>query len=173
MNRYAAILRVAAAVLAAAAVPAAAQDRKDELRQLVFEVCPKVLDGTVSLTDTAQLASLGFKATDPRETESGKLPRAEKGTDTGKIVLSSGPGTCSVWFGGPGNSDLAGSLVEEARKAGFEGGRPFRLGDSTPLFSFKGKVEPKRSLIIFLADAGGELNFKPATTVVMMNDKGN
>ena len=164
---------LATAMALAVAAPAMAHDRKAELRQLVFEVCPKVLAGTVSLADPTQVAALGFAPTAPRDTPGGKLPRAEKGTGTDRIVLSSGPATCSIWFGGPENPTLAGSLVEEAFKAKFSGGgMPARLGDGTLVFIFNRKAEPSQTLSIFLADAGGELDFRPATTVVMISDKG-
>ncbi len=165
-------LFVVAAILAAAA-PAIAQDRKSELQDLVFGLCPKVLDGSVSLSDQAQLATLGFVATAPRETSAGKLPRAERGVGANKVVLSSGEGSCSIWFGGPDNPQTAGGVVEQAWKAQYNGsGKPMTLGDGTMLFLFNSKGEPKRSVTILLGDAGGELGFRPATTVVMMNDKG-
>ena len=171
MIRCAMIL--AATMASTVATPGMAQDREVELRQLVFELCPNILSGTISLDDPAQFSAFGFTAIAPRETLGGKLPRAEKGTGTDRIVLSAGPGTCSIWFCGPTNPTLAGSLVTQALKAKFAGGTmPARLGDGTMAFIFKRKAEPPQTLAIFLGDAGGELDFQPATTVVMLSDKG-
>ena len=171
MIRCAMIL--AATMASTVAAPGMAQDREVELRQLVFELCPNILSGTISLDDPAQFSAFGFTAIAPRETPGGKLPRAEKGTGTDRIVLSGGPGTCSIWFGGPANPTLAGSLVTHALKAKFAGGTlPARLGDGTMVFIFKRKTKPPQTLAIFLGDAGGELDFQPATTVVMLSDKG-
>ena len=165
-----AVLLVAGAAIAVAA-PAAASERKAELQDLVFETCPKILAGTISLDDPAQVAGLGFTQTAPRETLGGKLPRTEKGSGSDKVVLSSGPGTCSVWFGGPDNPVLAGSILEKALANKLSGSKqPQRLGDGTMLFHFRDKAA-KRSVTIILADAGGELAFGPATTVIMMAEK--
>jgi hypothetical protein len=164
---------VALTVLAACAVAtsASAQDRKAELQKLAFETCPAVLDGTISLADPEQLATLGFTPTAPRETPAGKLPRAEKGSGNDKIVLSSGPETCSLWFGGPENPQLAGGIMEKGLAAKWTGSnQPQRLSDGTMLLVLRDKPT-KRFVTIFLADAGGELGFSPATTVVMMNEK--
>jgi hypothetical protein len=169
MLRRAAVLAVLAAFVAVTS--ASAQDRKAELQKLAFETCPAVLDGTVSLSDPEQLSLLGFMPTAPRETPAGKLPRAEKGNGNDKIVLSSGPETCSLWFGGPDNPQLAGGIMEKGLAAKWTGSnRPQRLGDGTMLFVLRDKPA-KRFVTIFLADAGGELGFSPATTVVMMNEK--
>jgi len=154
-------------------IPAAtsAQDRKAELQELVFGLCPRILAGTVSLMDEAQVKAVGFSSTAPRGTPGGKLPRAEKGSGADKVVLSSGPETCSVWFGGPENPQLAGGMVERALAAKMSGSQmPQRLGDGTMVFVFRDK-SAKRLVSIFLGDAGGELGLQPATTVVMMNDK--
>ncbi|HEX4846790.1 MAG TPA: hypothetical protein VFV30_01485 [Novosphingobium sp.] len=168
--RIGAAVAVAVAALAAAA-PAAAQDRKAELQQLAFETCPKVLDGSLSLDNPADLATLGFASTEPRETPAGKLPRAAKGSGTDKVVLSSGPKTCSLWFGGPDNASLAGGMIERALALKWSGSTtPRRLGDGTMVFVFRDKVA-KRSVVVILADAGGELDFAPATTVIVMNEK--
>jgi hypothetical protein len=161
---------VAAAAIIAAA-PAAAQDRQVEIGQIVLDLCPKILDGTISLTDPTQIGATGFTLTAPRQTPEGKNPRAEKGAGTTKVVISASADMCSVWFGGPDNPLLAGKLIEQARAAKFKGGGPLTLGDGTMLFSFKQNGKPARSLVILLADAGGELGFKPASTVVMMNEK--
>ena len=162
---------VVAGVAVAVTAPAAATERKPELQKLVFESCPKILDGTLSLDDPAQVAELGFTPTLPRETPGGKLPRAEKGNGTEKIVISSGPGTCSVWFGGPDNPALAGSILERALAGKLSGStQPQHLGDGTMAFFFRDKPA-KRSVAIFLGDAGGELGFTPATTVVVMTEK--
>lgn len=172
MRRLAATLGLAT-MAAAVASPVAAQNRKDEIRDLVFDLCPKVLAGTVSLADSAHLQPLGFSALTPKETPGGSSPRAERGTGTGKVMISSGGNTCSVRFGGPDNPQLAGSVLENGRKAQFEGsGRPQRLGDGTLLFLVRSKADANRSVIIIMADAGGELGVTPATTVVMMDEKG-
>lgn len=172
MHRLAATLGTATMAIAVAS-PVAAQDRKDEIRNLVFDLCPKVLSGTVSLADPAQLELLGLTALAPKTTPGGSSLRAERGTGTEKIMVTSGGNTCSVRFGGPDNPGLAGSVLENGRKAQFEGsGRPQRLGDGTMLFVVRSKADANRSVIIIMADAGGELGFMPATTVVMMDEKG-
>ena len=159
---------VAAIVLAS---PAKAQTRKAELQELVFGTCSKILEGSVSLDNPAQVAELGFISTTPRETLGGKLPRVEKGIGSEKVVLSSGPGSCSVWFGGPDNPALAGGIVERAFAEKLLGStQPQRLGDGTMVFIFRDKPA-KRSVVVFLGDAGGELGFAPATTVVVMTEK--
>ena len=164
---------VAAAALFAATAPASAQDRETEVGQIVFDLCPKVLDGSISLSDPAQVVAQGFTPMAPRETPGGKNPRAEKGNGTGRIVISASADTCSIWFGGPDNPQLAGKMLERARVEKFKGGSPQSLGDGTMLFSFRNSGKPARTLVLILADAGGELDFRPATTVVMMNTKGS
>jgi len=169
MFRVAALLVVA--MVHCAAAPASAQDRKAELQDLVFGACPKVLAGEISLADAEQVKALGFTPTAPRVTPAGELPRAEKGAGSEKTVISSGPGTCSIWFGGPDNPTLAGGLIERTIADKFSGNRtPQRLGDGTMLFVFRDKPT-KRFLTLILADAGGELGFSPATTAIMANEK--
>ncbi len=169
MFRVAALHAIAAMLCVAA--PASAQNRKAELQELVFGLCPQVLSGRVSLADPEQVKALGFTPTSPRETPAGPLPRAEKGAGAEKTVISSGPDTCSVWFGGPENPQLAGGLMERAIADKLSGSRtPQRLGDGTMLFVFRDKPA-KRFVTIILADAGGELGFSPATTVIMANEK--
>jgi hypothetical protein len=169
------MIRIAALVFAGAAIavaaPAAASERKVELQNFAFETCAKVLDGTISLDDPTQVAQLGFTPTPPRETPAGKLPRAEKGSGSEKVVISSGPGTCSIWFGGPDNPALAGGIMERAIADKLSGSRqPLRLGDGTMVFVFRDKAT-KRMVTMILADAGGELGFTPATTVIVMTEK--
>jgi hypothetical protein len=157
-----------AALLVAA--PAMAQDRKAEIEQIVFELCPKLLDGTMDLTNPAQAQSIGFTPTEPRDTPGGKIPRAVKGNGTGTIVLSGQSGadaSCGFWFGGPDNAKLLKSLLKRTRAEGLKGGSAGRLGDGTEMFFYNGTGDKPRTLTIIAGDAGGEIDFEPATTIVM------
>ena len=165
-----AVLLVAVGAMIATTGQAAAQDRKAELGKLVFGLCPKLLDGSVLLTDPGQLSVLGFTAMSPRETPSGNYPRVEQGTGPSRIVLSANADTCSVWFGGPDNPTAAGGIMEQAYAAKFKGGSPQHLGDGTLVFFLKQK-ESGQTVLIILADAGGQLDFTPATTVIVMKEK--
>ena len=77
---------VAAAALFAATAPASAQDRETEVGQIVFDLCPKVLDGSISLSDPAQVMAQGFTPMAPRETPGGKNPRTTM-QSTGLVPL--------------------------------------------------------------------------------------
>lgn len=169
-----AVLLAAAGAMLAAAAPAAAQDRQPALDRVVFDLCPRVLEGKLSLADPAQVAAIGFTPTAPRDTPGGKSPRTETGTGTGRIVFSAGSDgeTCGIWFGGPDNDRLFTGLMKRARAAGYAGGNAMALGDGTKIYLLKNDRD-KRSITIIAGDAGGELDFAPATTVVVMNDKGN
>ena len=155
------------AALALAASPA--DDQRTEVERAVFDLCPRAMAGTLALGDAAQVQAAGYTPTAPRQTPAGANPRAVRGEGTDRIVISSSSGerpVCSVWFGGPENRRLADMVRSRARASGYEGGgQPLRLGDGTRLYSFRRGSD---SLILFDADAGGELDFEPATTVVLM-----
>lgn len=163
---------LAAAPLAAAAAPAEAPG---EAERALFDHCPKLLAGTLSLEDAAAAAAIGYTATAPRKTPGGEIPRAVAGEGTARIVLAARAGdkaNCGIWFGGPDNDPVFRRLRIAARSAGFKGSdAPLRLGDGTFIWSYKRKRD--RMTLVFLAgDAGGELGFAPATTAVMMPETG-
>lgn len=73
---------------------------------------------------------------------------------------------CGFWFGGPDNAKLLKALVKDARGHGYAGGSAGRLGDGTEMYLFNNNAT-SRSLIIIADNAGGEVDFEPATAVVM------
>jgi hypothetical protein len=166
---------IAIAALALAAAPAA--DHQAEVERAVFELCPRAMEGVLSLTEPAQVAVAGYTPAEPRQTPGGPMPRMMRGTGTDRIVISArvegGQALCSVWFGGPDNRRLADRVRSRAQSAGYSGGDGGRLGDGSRMYIYRlqGSTTP-RSLIMIDADAGGELDFEPATTVVLMSGQG-
>jgi hypothetical protein len=166
-------LSVLVAATFVAATTARAQDRTPDIERTVFELCPKVIDGSLALTDAGQTAAVGFAPAGMRDTPGGQIPRALRGEGDAKIVLAGGgiKNGCSVWFGGPDNKKLLKSLMKRAKAQGLQGGSAGALGDGVLLYKF---VQPDahRSLIIIAADAGGEVELEPATTAIWLIDKG-
>ncbi|HEU0098255.1 MAG TPA: hypothetical protein VFQ67_05700 [Allosphingosinicella sp.] len=168
----AALILAAAAMLAA---PAPASGHEAEVGHAVFDLCPRVLDGSLAVDDPTALRGIGFEATAPRQTPSGPIPRATRGSGPETIVLSGRKkedgGTCSVWFGGADNEALFKALRKRARKSGFAGtGKPLQLGDGTDIYSFRASA--RRSLIFIAGAAGDGIGPYPTTTAVMMDTKG-
>ncbi len=157
------------AAFALAASPA--DDQRAEVERAVFDLCPRTMVGQLSLADAAQAQAAGYTTVAPRQTPGGANPRAIRGEGTGRIVISSGSSGrtgCSVWFGGPQNRRLADMVKSQARAHGYQAAGESRLGDGTRLYVFRLAGEMPATLILFDADAGGELDFRPATTVVIM-----
>ncbi|HYJ83138.1 MAG TPA: hypothetical protein VEW26_09890 [Allosphingosinicella sp.] len=171
--RSAVILCVAAAMLGGGAPPPS--QRQADVERAIFEYCPKLIAGTMSLEDPATLTAIGYVATERRKIEGGSDPRAVRGTGTGQTVLSAGGaekgGTCAVWFGETDAKRLVtlfGQVRSRAKAEKFKGGRMLKLGDGTPMFLYeRGGAKPV-TLVFFVADAGGELDYSPAMTAVMM-----
>ncbi|HEX8481730.1 MAG TPA: hypothetical protein VF650_07505 [Allosphingosinicella sp.] len=168
----AALILAGAAMLAA---PAPASGHEAEVERAIFEICPKVLNGSFSVDDQAALASIGYKATAPRETPGGAIPRATRGAGAETIVLSghkqADSGACSVWFGGADNKRLFKAMRRKAQKSGFAGnGKPARLGDGTDIYSFRASA--RRSVVFIAGAAGDGIGPYPTTTAVMMDTKG-
>jgi hypothetical protein len=164
------MLAVAAAMLVAAGPPA----RQADIDRIVFELCPQILDGSLSLDDPARAAAIGFTPTPPRQTPGGPIPRAKSGSGTATIILSGhkverGP-ICSVWFGGPDNGRLLKGVRKKARSVGFSGGKPVSLGDGTPIQALR---RGSLLLTVIEGNAGGELDFDPATTLILMPSRGD
>ena len=173
--RSSAVLLATCALVVGGAKPADS-DRRDEVSAVVFDLCPRVFAGELSLTDPAQLAAIGFTATPPRQTPGGEIPRAEKGAGAAKLVIA-GHSTatdraCSVWFGGPDNKRLLKHIRQTAAKNGYAGGAVLRLGDGTGLAMFRRTAMPT-TLTIIEADAGGEMGLEPATAVIYIAEKAN
>ena len=162
-------------LLGVVAVPAAAAPAPvSEAERALFELCPKLLAGTLSLEDEAAAAAIGYTRTAPRQTPGGEIPRAVRGEGTSQVVLASrsGPdGNCGIWFGGPDNETVFKRLRKAAKQAGFKGGGPLQLGDGTGLWSFK-RAADRMTLVFIAGNAGGELGFTPATTAILMPEKG-
>jgi hypothetical protein len=162
----------------ALAVQAPADAHRAEVERAVFELCPAAMDGSLSLSDPAQLAAAGYMPTQPRQTPAGPNPRASRGTGPDKIVISIGgvapTRLCTIWFGGPDNGRLAERVRARARSSGYRGGRPSRLGDGTPMYNFWIEGGARRSLFMLGVDAGGELDADPATpgTTVILSTQG-
>ncbi len=163
----------------ALAVQAPADDHRAEVERAVFELCPAAMNGTLSLSDPAQVAAAGYTPTQPRQTPAGPNPRVTRGTGPDKIVISAGGEAaarlCTVWFGGPDNGRLADQVRSRARSSGYLGGRASRLGDGTPMYNFWIEGSPRRSLIMLGVDAGGELDSDratPGTTVILLSRQG-
>jgi hypothetical protein len=173
-KRAALIVAGTAAMLAAAATPSG---HEAAVGRAIFELCPQVLDGALRLDDPAALAAIGYRATAPRQTESGPDPRAEYGEGPSKIVISGGKkadhGTCGVWFGGPDNKPLFKAMRKKAQSSGFEGGgRPAQLGDGIDIYSFRQSGSSRRSIIFIAGPAGDGIGAYPTTTAIMMDGKG-
>jgi hypothetical protein len=173
------ILVVGAATCAASAVaaPPAPADHGAEVERALFELCPKVLEGSLSLDDNAAVAALGYEPTAPRIVPAGPTPRARHGSGPTAIVISgaadaAGRGTCGVWFGGPDNDAVATRLRLAVHKAGFQGGdRPMKLGDGTDIYNYRSKDRPARSVVFIAGPAGDGIGYPPETTAVMMDTK--
>jgi hypothetical protein len=165
------MMLIAFASLALAAAPA--DDHRAEVERAVFELCPAAMAGTLSLADPAQVAAAGYMPAGLRQTSAGANPRVSRGTGTDKIVISIGGEAptrlCSVWFGGPDNHRLADQLRARARSSGYRGGSAGRLGDGTQMHNYRLQADTSRSLVMIDADAGGELDFTPGTTVILMS----
>lgn len=172
MMRAGAILIVAAIATALAVTPAAARTWDNPVERAVFEICPKVFNRTLSLTDPAQVAALGYRVTPPRDTPKGPAARVETGEGAARVVISGGGGAdpdpiCSVWFSQQGDDRLLKTLLSDARDAGFQISLPTKLGDGTLIVVAKRAGSPATMVIMF-ADAGGQ--FGPqATTIIFMN----
>ena len=172
-KRAALIVAGTAAMLAAAAPPSG---HEAAVSRAIFELCPQVLDGALRLDDPAALTAIGYRATAPRQTESGPDPRAELGEGPSKIVISGGKkadrGTCGVWFGGPDNKPLFKAMRRKAQSSGFEGsGRPAKLGDGTDIYMFRLGGGSARSIIFMAGSAGDGIGDYPTTTAIMMDSK--
>jgi hypothetical protein len=166
---------LAGAAMLAAAAPA--PDHEAEVARAIFDLCPKVLDGTFKVDDAAALAAIGYSATPPRQTDSGAIPRATHGTGADAIVLSgrmeADGGTCGIWFGGADNKRLFKAMRKKAKQSGFQGGdRPLKLGDGTDLYAFRSGENARRSLTFIAGAAGDGIGPVPTTTAVMMDTKG-
>src|SRR3712207_4534890 len=140
-------------MLAAAAPPPPSQ-RQLDVERAIFEYCPKLIAGTMSLEDPATLASIGYTATARRQIEGGSDPRAVRGAGKEQTVLSAGGDekgrTCGVWFGENDAQRLLtlfARVREKARASKFKGGRMLRLGDGTPMFLYErgGKPPDRKS----------------------------
>ena len=66
------------------------------------------------------------------------------------------------------NRRLADAIRSRARSSGYRDGGSMRLGDGVRVRAFRRPDGEARTLIMFDADAGGELDFEQATTVVLM-----
>lgn len=171
----AASLILAGAAMLAAAAPAS--DREADVGRAIFELCPKVLDGTLLLDDEASLAAIGYRSTPPRQTPSGAIPRATHGAGPAMIVMSgrkdADGGTCGVWFGGPDNKPLFKAIRKKARQSGFQGGdRPAKLGDGTDIYGLRAIGSPRRTLVFIAGAAGDGIGSEPTTTAMLMDSKG-
>ena len=127
------ILSVAALTLMAAQKPV--PERHAEIRKALLAHCPKIFLGQLSLTDADTLATLGYTATEPRDTPGGKIPRAERGTGVDKIVIAghakAGDPSCAVWFGGADTRDAMNHISWEAKTLKYKSGPVLPLGDGT------------------------------------------
>lgn len=158
--------------LALAAAPAPSAHQRD-VEQAIFDICPRAMSGALSFDDAAQVAAAGYRATTPRSTPSGPMPQIERGAGTGRILVSArrdGGATCGVWFGGPENRQVLRALRRRVRAAGYRGSR-VNLGDGTPIQILRQQSGDRRVLTIIEGNAGGDLDFAPATTVVLIDPK--
>ncbi|MGH6614656.1 hypothetical protein [Sphingomonas sp.] len=165
------ILIAALASTLVAAQDAPPPDRAVDVKRAVFDLCPKILAGNVSLDDPTQLAAIGYKGTPPRDTPGGRIPRAETGEGATKIVIAGHGGnnpSCGVWFGGPDNRERVGEMLTEAGKLGYGVSPPASLGDGTMILKVSRK-SPASSFAVIMADAGGEFGGHPATTITYLN----
>jgi hypothetical protein len=162
------IVTLAAAL---AGAQAATPDHRAEIKRAVFDLCPRVYTGEVSLADTAQVAAIGYKATASRDTPKGKVPRAELGEGAAKIVIAGHAGadaSCSIWFGGPDNKEQLGHVLTDASASDFQVGPPMSLGDGTLILKVARKKGAYTTMVVIGADAGGEFGAAPATTIILM-----
>lgn len=162
---------LAAFATAFAGAQVATPDHRADIKHAVFDICPKVFAGEVSLADPAQVTAIGYKATAPRDTPGGKVPRVEMGEGATKIVIAGHAGekpSCSIWFGGPDNKEQLGYVFTDASATGFHVGPPMSLGDGTLIFKVARQKGPYTSMAVIGADAGGEFGGGPATTIVLM-----
>lgn len=168
------VAALAAAMLAAQAPPP--PDRQAQVNAAIFDICPRVFDGTLSLTDPAAAAAIGFTPTGVRDTPGGPIPRAERGAGVDRIVIAGQrmptQRQCSVWFGGPDDARLLKGMEKAAKAAGYKKGGVARLGDGTGIYKLIRSGAAPQTLVVILADGGGELEPGPATTVIYMDDKG-
>lgn len=168
------LARILAAAMLVAAAPA--PDHAAEVDRAIFELCPKVLDGTLHLDDSGALAAIGYQATPPRQTPGGAIPRATRGSGAETIVISghrqADGGSCSTWFGGADNKRLFKGMRKKATRSGFQGsGKPLQLGDGTDLYSYRASAKANRSLVFIAGAAGDGIGPFPTTTAILMDTK--
>lgn len=162
---------LAAFASALAGAQATTPGHRADIKRAVYDLCPKVFAGEVLLTDPAQVTAIGYKATAPRNTPAGKVPRAEMGEGATKIFIAGQGGadpSCSIWFGGPNTGDQLGFMLTDAGTAGFHVGDPMSLGDGTMIIKAARKKGTYTTMAVIVADAGGEFGSSPAATVVLM-----
>jgi hypothetical protein len=162
---------IAAFATALASAQTATPEHRAEIKRAVYDLCPRIFAGEVLLTDPAQVATIGYKPTEPRDTPGGKVPRAEMGEGASKIVIAGHGGvdpSCAIWFGGPDSHEQIGYMLTDAGKAGFHVGSPMRTGDRTMVFNVARKNGQYKSMAVFVGDAGGEFGSEPAATVVLL-----
>jgi hypothetical protein len=160
-----------ALALAAAPAPSAHQSA---VEQAIFDICPRALSGALSLEDPAQVAAAGYSPAPPRDTPGGPMPQMQRGTGTERIMVSArreGGGTCAVWFGGSENRRLVQAVRRQGRAAGDRGGNVRPRGDGTSMQIFRQSAGTSFTMTIIDGNAGGDLDFEPVTTVVLMSPR--
>jgi hypothetical protein len=160
-------------LLIGAAPPVSGQG---ELEQAIFDLCPRIFRGELSLPVAGAVGEAGFTGTAPRQTEGGTVPRAERMAGTTKIVIAGKQADhpqCAVWSGGPDNGALLKAVRKAAKARGYDAGRRLALGDSTGITRLVKDGNEPRTLIIIEGDAGGEIGSGPATAFILMHEGTN
>jgi hypothetical protein len=105
------------ALLLASAPDAALQAEVD---RALFDLCPRLIAGSLSLEDPSQLAGIGYEPGPMRGTV--QHYRRAAGNDFVELSYGAQRKVCWVAFGGPDVHELFDGAILAARRAGFEGG---------------------------------------------------
>ena len=118
------MILLATIALQSAAVPPA---RAAAIEQAILDLCPRILAGTLSLSDARQLRPFGYRPVAGRDGE----PRALRGTGNGRIYLIFRPELdqwrCAVVWGGPDSRSVLGVVAARARRRGYSAEAPSRV----------------------------------------------
>lgn len=151
------------------AVALAELDRRETVRHLMFEVCPKVVAGEIDLGNGEQLRALGLA---PRTGRTGWI-QAKTGKKKKSITIGfrtfTGKRVCQVGFGGKDNRELFRSIIEAGEARGWRAGPgASELGG---LVSFLYPPAPSTRMIMFVHWDEFD-GLKPATNAGLIEETG-
>jgi len=109
------------------AATAATPQELNEVDTALFELCPKVLDGSITLNDAAQVIGAGYHLMEPLQLKRA-MPRIEKTAGNIRIQIAGWvPGdtpSCMVTMGGIDASSLFDAALATSQAHGYSGPPP-------------------------------------------------